>query len=62
MPNGDIYVLDAYNGIYVYYVNSKSEFKFKKKIDSGTDLAYAFDVNNKIDFEGINHIHIAVLH
>ena len=62
MPNGDIYVLDAYNGIFVYYVNSKSEFKFKRKIDVGADLAYAFDVNNKIDYEGVSHVHIAVVH
>ncbi|CAD8204674.1 unnamed protein product [Paramecium pentaurelia] len=62
MPNGDIYILDAYNGIYIYFVNSKFEFKFKRKIDVGTDLAYAFDVNNKIDYEGINHVHIAVVH
>lgn len=61
MPNGDIYVLDAYNGIYIYFVNSKSELKFKKKIDIGMGLAYAFDVNNKIDKEGINHVHIAIV-
>lgn len=50
MPNGDIYILDAYNGIYIYYINSKSEFKFKSRINIGDELAYAFDVNNKIDY------------
>lgn len=62
MPNGDIYVLDAQNGIYIYFVTSRSEFKFKRKIEIGADLAYAFDVNNKIDLEGNNHVHIAVVH
>lgn len=62
MPNGDVYVLDAFNGIYVYYIKDDSSWKYKKKYDIGTEMAYAFDVNNKIDWNGISHLHIVVMH
>lgn len=25
-------------------------------------MAYAFDVNNKIDWNGISHLHVVVMH
>jgi len=62
-PNGDIYILDAYNGIYVLTINNGMEWVFKDWITTPfVAMAYAFDFNYLLKNDGTYQKHLIVVY
>lgn len=60
--NGDIYILDAANGIYVYRLTSVGNWVFKEWIQTMAGTAYAFDFNYRLNADGSYYKHLVVLY
>ncbi|CAD8136573.1 unnamed protein product [Paramecium octaurelia] len=63
MPNGQVYILDQTEGIYVYKVTEEGDWKYVKTLQyNGKVKAYAFDVNNRLLEDGNSYLHIAIVY
>ncbi|CAD8043970.1 unnamed protein product [Paramecium primaurelia] len=61
-PNGDVYILDADWGIYLYKVTEEGQWVYVKTIQTLNQKAYGFDVVEMLNEDGYYELAIAVLY
>ncbi|CAD8135596.1 unnamed protein product [Paramecium octaurelia] len=61
-PNGDVYILDADQGIYVYQVTEDGQWVYVKTIQTLNQKAYAFDVVEMLNEDGFSELALTVLY
>ncbi|CAD8142567.1 unnamed protein product [Paramecium octaurelia] len=61
-PNGDVYILDADQGIYVYKVTEDGQWVYAKTIQTLNQKAYAFDVVDLLNDDGYSELALVVLY
>lgn len=62
-PNGDIYILDAYNGVFILTINAGMEWVYKDWIAAPyVALAYAFDFNYLLLADGTYQKHLVMVY
>ncbi|CAD8046367.1 unnamed protein product [Paramecium sonneborni] len=61
-PNGDVYILDADQGIYLYRVTEDGQWVYVKTIQTLNQKAYGFDVVEMLNQDGYSELAIAILY